>query len=140
MSIIASSAFRFAVVGIAVTLLHVAVAAGLIELARAHPALANGVAFIVANFVSYVANTHWSFRARMSLERWRRFVGVSLVAWLLTLAISAAVAEAGGHYLLGIALVLVVVPLANYVGHRFYTYRPLHQLAGTPAAPRQSID
>ena len=118
-----TAAGRFALVGVGATLMHIMVAAGLIAWGGIHPGVANGVAFIVANLASYAANTRWSFRARMRLGNWGRFVVVSLGAWVLTVAIASAVAEAGGHYLLGIALVVSVVPLLSFVAHHNFTYR-----------------
>lgn len=118
-----ASAGRFALVGVAATLIHAMVAMGLIERWALHPGAANGAAFVVANLASYVANTCWSFKARMRLHNWGRFVVVSFAAWVLTVAIASAVAEAGGHYLLGIALVIALIPVLTYVAHQKYTYR-----------------
>jgi len=120
---ISTSVLRFAVVGATATLIHVAVAIGLIEGEHWHPSVANGAAFIVANLFSYVANTRWSFEAKISMNSWYRFVTVSLVSGLLTVAISWLVAAAGGSYILGIILVITLVPALNYIGHRDFTYR-----------------
>lgn len=120
---LSASAGRFVLVGVAVTLIHVMVAAGLIEWRGAYPGVANGVAFIVANLASYVANTCWSFESRMRLGNWGRFVVVSFAAWVLTVTIASVVAEVGGHYLLGIALVVALVPALTFVAHQKFTYR-----------------
>ncbi len=118
-----ASAGRFALVGVAATLIHATVATGLIERWALHPGVSNGVAFIAANLASYIANTCWSFKARMRLYNWGRFVVVSFAAWVLTVTISSVVAEAGGHYLLGIALVVSLVPVMTFVAHEKFTYR-----------------
>jgi putative flippase GtrA len=117
------SAGRFALTGVAATLLHIAAAAALIEGFQWHPGTANGAAFILANGMSYVVNTRWSFRSRLNLDTWRRFIMVSLAAWGLTVAIAWGVEMAGGHYLLGIALVVSLVPALSFLGHRWFTYR-----------------
>lgn len=109
--------------GVAATSIHVAVAVGLIEWINWHPSIANGIAFIVANFFSYAAHTRWSFNAKISMDTWYRFVAVSFVAWLLTVAISWLVAAAGGSYMLGILLVVTLIPALSYIGHRNFTYR-----------------
>jgi putative flippase GtrA len=118
-----ASAIRFGLVGVAATLIHAMVATGLIVRWELHPGAANGAAFIVANLASYVANTCWSFGARIKLDNWGRFVVVSFAAWVLTMAIASAVAEAGGHYLAGIALVIALVPVLTFVAHKKFTYR-----------------
>jgi len=113
---------RFALVGVIVTLIHVMVAAVLIERKGLHPGIANGVAFIAANLASYVANTCWSFQSRMKLCNWWRFVVVSFAAWVLTVAIASAVNQTGAHYLLGIALVVSFVPALTFLAHQKFTY------------------
>jgi len=120
---VATSALRFALVGVAATAIHVAIATGLIAGWRLHPAAANGIAFVFANLASYVANTRWSFGAPLGLTNWGRFVTVSVGAWLLTVAIAWAVEAAGGHYLAGIALVVLLVPALSFMAHRGFTYR-----------------
>lgn len=120
---IAPSALRFASVGVVATLIHVVVAVGLIEGKQLHPSIANGIAFIVANQFSYVANTHWAFVAKINIKSWYRFAAVSFISWMLTIAISWLVAEAGGSYKLGILIVVIFVPVFNYISHRDFTYR-----------------
>jgi putative flippase GtrA len=122
---IPSSFPRFAVVGITATFIHVTVAVALIEWNHWHPGIVNGIAFVVANLFSYAANTRWSFQTRISAGSWYRFVLVSIVAWLLTIAISWSVEAAGWPYLLGILLVVSLIPLLSYIGHRNFTYRHL---------------
>lgn len=117
------SMLRFAVVGIGVTLLHVAVATCALEVGAWSPAAANGLAFAVANLTSYLANTHWSFRERPGAGNALRFAAVSLAALALTMGLAAAVQHAGGPNALGIALVITMVPGLSYLGHRHVTYR-----------------
>lgn len=120
---IAPSVPRFVIVGITATCIHVAAAVTVIYAAHWHPSIANGIAFIVANLFSYAANTRWSFDDKMSMNSWYRFIFVSFIAWLLTIAISWLVAEAGGAYMLGILLVVILVSPLSYIGHRNFTYR-----------------
>ncbi len=119
---IAPSMPRFAVVGIASTFIHVIVAILIIEKMHWHPSIANGIAFITANFFSYTANTFWSFNAKIGMRTWYRFFTVSFVALLLAMAISWLVLTAGGSYLLGTILVVMVVPFISYIGHQVFTY------------------
>lgn len=121
--ILLKSTLKFAMVGIVATVAHVVVATFLVEKGALHPSAANGLAFVVANFVSYIGNTRWTFNAHMDFYVWCRFVIVSLVAWSLTVSIAFAVEKAGGHYLLGIALVVTLVPVLAFFAHRMFTYR-----------------
>lgn len=118
-----SSFWRFAATGAVATLAHVAVATALVEALDLHPAIANGVAFIVANLLSYFVNTLWSFDTRLTLSNWRRFLLVSTGAWSLTIALAWGMEQAGSHYLAGIAVIVLLVPAATYVAHRRFTYR-----------------
>lgn len=117
------SARRFALVGLASTLLHIVVAVSLIEMMLMHPVGANGIAFIVANQFSYIANTLWSFQSELSLLVWLRFIIVSLGAWCLTLLIAWVVEYVGGHYLLGIGLIVITTPALSFAAHRLFTYQ-----------------
>jgi len=114
---------RFAFVGFGATAIHVGVAAGLIEGMRVSPGFANGVAFLVANLASYLANTLWSFKSRLGYETWTKFAVVSIAAWTLTIVIASAIDRAGGHYFLGVAVVVTVIPMFNFVAHRMFTFR-----------------
>lgn len=114
---------RFALVGVVVTLTHVVVASGLIEGVGFSAGTANGIAFVLANALSYVVNTWWSFQSSMGWGTWRRFVAVSVAAWGLTVTIAWGVEAVGGHYLLGILLVVTFVPAVSFAAHHWFTYR-----------------
>jgi putative flippase GtrA len=125
-----ASAWRFALVGVMSTAVHVLVAGLLIGQADWHPGAANAVAFAIANLASYGANSLWSFRAPLDTRRFGRFALVSGLAFGLTVAIASAVDAGGGHPALGIALVVVLVPGLSYAAHRWYTFT-----GDVPASP-----
>ena len=117
------SASRFVLTGGAATLTHLVVAVLVIEMMGLGQTIANGLAFCVATLLSYVLNTCWSFQARMGLETAWRFLAVSFGALLLTLSLAWLVERAHGHYLLGIAVVVLFVPPLSFAAHRLFTYR-----------------
>lgn len=119
---VARSAIGFAAVGVLTTLTHVCVATLLVELLGARPPVANGVAFVVATLLSYVANTRWSFKAQLGVATAWRFALVAGAAGFMGISIAWLVEQAGGHYGLGIALVVLVVPAFSFMGHRLFTY------------------
>ena len=53
---------KFGLIGIGVTAVHVILAASLVELLLAGPAMANGIAFIIAACVSFIANARFTFK------------------------------------------------------------------------------
>jgi putative flippase GtrA len=116
-------ALRFTLSGIFVTALHIVIATAFIELILPQPALANGVAFLIATLTSYLINTIWSFSSRLHGKTLFRFSLVSFFGLFLSVAISGAAQAYGLPYWYGIAAVTCVVPPTNFVLHNFWTYR-----------------
>jgi len=116
-------ALRFGCVGVAATATHVAVVVALVEGFGTHPTPANAAAFVVATVLGYTANSIWSFNAGLSRRSLARYVVVSIIGLILTIALSSAIAAANLPYLLGVALVVTFVPVFNFVMHRNWTYR-----------------
>lgn len=114
---------RFVLVGIGVTALHAAVAASLVMLAHLHPAVANGVAFVVATLASYASNTLWTFGRRLERRLLTRFVLVSIAGFVLTVSIAGAVDLLGYPFYAGIGAVVLLVPGASFAMHKLWTYR-----------------
>jgi putative flippase GtrA len=114
---------RFAVSGLLATGLHVLIAVSFIKLILPSPMLANGVAFAMATVFSYLINTLWSFSSRLHGKNLRRFVVVSALGCLLSVAVSGLAEHYGLPYELGIVLVVLSVPPATFLLHSFWTYR-----------------
>ena len=115
--------FRFAWVGVGVTALHVLFTTWLIIAQGISPVAANGIAFVTATLVSYIANTLWSFKHKLHTHSLLRFMSVSLVGLLSTLGISAVAQVIGLAYYYGIAAIVIVVPGVSFLLHRAWTYR-----------------
>ena len=121
-TLLSSSAPRFGIVGVAVTLLHVIVAAGLIETEQASPAIANGIAFIIATVTAFILHARYTFRQRTSLKRFLRFLTVALFCSFLSAAIAGACEHLGWPYQLGILTVILSVTPISFLLHRQWTY------------------
>jgi putative flippase GtrA len=106
---------RFALIGIINTGLHFIFLVLLVEKADLWPPLANASAFFGANLFSYFANSRFSFRTSISSNRYLRFFFTSLIGMAISFGLSTTVAQLGWHYLLGFALLLVVMPPINYL-------------------------
>ncbi|MBA1204478.1 GtrA family protein [Pseudomonas capeferrum] len=115
---------RFALVGVANTLAHALVVVALMEALSPPAAVANGVAFVFANLMSYTLNSRFTFRMPMSFAGYRRFLLVSLVSLALTLLITSAVEYAGLHYSIGLLMVIFVVPVLNYLVMKIWAFAP----------------
>lgn len=115
---------RFIVSGALATVVHFAVAAALIELQHAPPALANAVASTVAMLFSYVINTLWSFGGAIGGPTLVRFVIVQVLGVGLAAGVSGTADWLGLHYILGTMCVILFVTPFTYTLHRLWTYRP----------------
>lgn len=116
---------RFAVSGGLATVTHVLVFVTLVEWLALRPVFAAAPAFVVALFVSYGMNYHWTFSAsglhRVLLPR---FVVVALLGLTLNLGITYVVVDVA-HYWYGYALLLVVllVPLVTFLLSKFWVFK-----------------
>jgi len=116
---------RFAVSGGLATATHVLVFVSLVEGFAVRPVLASIPAFLVALFVSYGMNYHWTFSAsglhRVLLPR---FVVVALLGLALNLGITYSVVDVA-HYWYGYALLLIVllVPLSTFLLSKFWVFK-----------------
>lgn len=117
------SLIHFGITGLGATGLHVVIAATLTEWLELNPVLSNGVAFCVANVFSFLVNARWSFASRPTYHSLSRFLVVSGFGGAATLLIAAMAQHTWHNHWAGIALVVVVVPPASYMLHRFFTFR-----------------
>lgn len=113
---------KYCLAGALATGTHVLVASTLIGSLAVHPAAANGFAFCAATLTSYMINTFWTFRRPVTRRNAVRFWVVAATGLCGTVAISGAAAAAGLHYLIGIALVLLLVTPLTFALHSSWTY------------------
>lgn len=114
---------RFGITGGMTTAVHVVVAMLCVNLLGWMPATANGTAFVIANLFSYLAHTYWSFSDVPAVQSFLRFMVVSSAGLGCAVVIAWAVQVAGLHYLYGIGLTVLVLPVGSFLMHNFWTYR-----------------
>ncbi|GLQ53711.1 GtrA family protein [Devosia nitrariae] len=112
---------RFAAAGLISTGTHIAVALSLTYLGWG-PGLANGCAFCVALLVSWYLNTVWTFGQSPARAQFARYTAVSALGLVATVAIAELVRTAGGTDLMGIAVVVLLVPVMTYSLHAIWTF------------------
>jgi putative flippase GtrA len=81
------------------------------------------LAFVLGTAVSYLLNAAVTFSAPLSGVMAVKFTAVTLAGLALNLAITAALTRAGFVYWLTGLVVLVTVPVFNYLGHATVTFR-----------------
>jgi putative flippase GtrA len=116
-------AFKFGLSGLMVTGLHVVVAFVLITTVLPFPPAANGIAFVIANLVSYTINTLWTFSSPLQGRSLIRFVLVSLLGFIIAIMVSGLAQWYGLHYWWGIGLVVCCVTPVSFLLHNFWTYK-----------------
>ncbi|MGI9249598.1 MAG: GtrA family protein [Pseudohongiellaceae bacterium] len=113
---------RFGMVGLAVTLLHIIIASSLIETNLAHPAQANGIAFVIAALVSFSLNTRYAFKQSANLKNLLRFLIVLAGCGLLSMGIAGGIEFIGWPYQAGIFVVVLSVPLINFLLLHYWVF------------------
>lgn len=116
-------AIRFSLTGLLVTGVHVAVASLWINRVHPLPAVANGVAFVTATVIGLLINTYWSFSGQLDRRTASRYFAVAIVGLLASMVLSHGIYLAGLNYWYGIGLVVVVMPVLNFLMHHHWTYR-----------------
>jgi putative flippase GtrA len=114
---------RFGLSGMLVTGVHTIIAATLINVGIASPAIANGIAFAIATLMSYVINTVWSFSSPLRGQTLARFVAVSAFGLLAAMLVAHGAQQMGWHYLFGIAAVAITIPPITFLLHSSWTYK-----------------
>ena len=116
---------RFAIVGVAATLTHVAIVLLLVEGGLARPFWANFVAFATAVFVTYFGNHAWTFRLSGGHARhFPRFLPVALAGLALNQGIVYLIVRVlAWDYRISLALVVTVVPAITFVLNRQWAFR-----------------
>ncbi|RQH08373.1 GtrA family protein [Paraburkholderia dinghuensis] len=112
---------RFVLAGGVATLVHVSVAWLVFNWLIRDSTVANVAAFVVANVVSFLLQTLWSFSSRPTVTRFLRFGTVSIGGFL----IAALVPLLCGRQNLWLPTIAVVVciPALSYVMHARWTFR-----------------
>lgn len=115
---------RFAAVGIAATLTHVAALAALVEGTGMDPVLANPLAVALAIPVSYAGHYFFTYRSTKAHgQTVLRFLAVALSSFLVSQAVVMAVEALGGPYQLAAAIFVVAVPATNFVLFNLLVFR-----------------
>lgn len=120
---LAPSLIKYYLVGGVAVVLHLLIVVLLVESWQLGPVLANTIAFILATVFSNIANTYWSFAAKVTTKVLIRFWLVALLGLCLAILISAFADYLHLHYLIGSLMVVSVTPIVSYTLHKSWTYK-----------------
>ncbi len=116
----------FALVGVAATVTHLAVALGGREAAGLSPLAANLAGYLAAVGISYLGNARLTFRRRAwQGGQFARFLTVSLLGLGLTQALTwLLVMRLSWPFWAGLAVVAAAVPAMSFGLSRLWAFRP----------------
>ena len=123
--VLALQFYRFVVIGILATVVHVVVALALHHIAGMPPLWANPVAFLTAWILSYSGNWLWTFEGRTAHKySVPRYLTVSLASFGLNQFI---VFIATKYFLwpfwLALLPAVIIVPVFGFAASRYWAYR-----------------
>jgi putative flippase GtrA len=114
---------RFGIVGGVSFLVYLACMWFVVDRLGQNATLAAACAFCVATIVSYIGNTLWSFEAPIRGATAVRFLVIVLLGLVANIVIAWALQRIGLGYVVISVIVFVTVPILNFLGHQFWTYR-----------------
>lgn len=115
----------FSLIGVINTIIHLLIVTSLVEIYVVHPILANAIAFIFANSFSFWANSYWSFQTAPSRQRYLLFFAVSLAGLTVSILAIAISETLRWHYLVGVSLAFIVLPIVTFFAHKKWTWSNL---------------
>jgi len=115
----------YVVVGGGVSALYAALVAAFVELAHLSPIVASLASFVLATPVSYLAHASLTFGDRPQTKQTpTRFFAVTASAFTCAVLAMYMIHDVlKMHYGIGILVIWVLIPIANYAIHRAWTFR-----------------
>jgi putative flippase GtrA len=113
---------RFLFSGLLVTFFYIFIAFFIIKFVNLNVSLANGIAFVLANFFSYLIHTTWTFSERIKKSNLIRFYTVSIIAFLMSLLIPYSLRCFGISDFLITLITSLSIPFLTYFLHSTWTY------------------
>jgi len=122
---LAAQFFRFAVVGLLATGVHVTTTVTMVEYFMVSYAWAANLCGVVLGVcTSYVGNYYWTFDAKSSHKsRFPRFAGAYALVFLLNSFIMGVLSDIiGVHYLMALTLCVTITPMLTFLLNRQWVF------------------
>ena len=113
----------FSIIGVINTTIHSVIVITFVEIFQINPVFANICGFLTANIFSFFANSKWNFKSDISGKRYFKFLVVSLSGLIITILISYTVNLMQLHYLIGLLIIYITLPLINFTLHYNITWK-----------------
>lgn len=115
--------FRFIIAGIFVTSIYILIAYLAQKYVFDSLPIANAIAFILANIVSYFIHTIWSFSEAIKKKNLLKFYIVTLGAFGLSVLIPSLGQHFQINHITTIICTALVIPIFTFLLHLFWTYK-----------------
>jgi putative flippase GtrA len=133
---VVSQFLRFLMVGGTATIVHTGVLYLLVQFGHLKPFLATSIGFCCGVTVSYILNSHFTFKTGIALNfRFLRFLAVTGVGFLLNSVIFTTLHNAGVMYLLAQLTATAIVVFWNFFGSRLLVFFGHSQDKGSKPQP-----
>lgn len=129
-------AWRFALVGIVATLVHMLMVWALIELNLFPPLIANLIAFLTAFIMSFTGHYHWTFQRPGNPRRaLKRLFLISSFGFAVNMLLLASLIKTGWvSDSLAAILAASVVPAIGFLASRFWGFKKVEEVQGSAAS------
>lgn len=118
--------FSYGMIGLIGTLIHFPVLILMVELFHQDPVLSSSIGFIVTVIVSFYLNRRFTFRTKSSKTTitFIKYTVVSCSGFILNSVIMySSIHILSLHYTIGQAIVVVLLPISNFLLNNFWTFR-----------------
>lgn len=118
--------FTYGFVGVIGTAIHFSTLALLVEWFDQDPVFSSSVGFVLTVIVSFYLNKKYTFRvqAGKTSSKFLKYVIVSSSGFVLNgLIMFLAVDVLSWHYFIGQSIVVVVLPVSNFLLNNYWTFR-----------------
>lgn len=113
---------RFSAVGLLATAAHTCTAFYLIYFLNHDALTANTLGFLSALGISFFINAKWTFRRTIQWRQFFRFASIASLTYLLIVLISKLSEDSDFHPAYSVLLIALIIPLINFLMHKFWTF------------------
>jgi putative flippase GtrA len=114
--------FVFALIGVVNTGVHGVILMLCVEVWSLAIVLSHFISFSLANVISFILNSLYTFNTKILFGRYLKFWMASMVSLGLTLFLSWLINEFGFHYMIGFMLIVILVPIASFLLMKFWAF------------------
>ncbi len=113
----------FSIIGIINTFIHTIIVIFLVEYFQMFSVYANIIGFISANIFSFIMNSKYNFKSNISLNKYIKFLSVSIVGLIVTISMSSLAELLKLHYIWGLIFIYITMPIITFIFHYKWTWK-----------------